>query len=75
MQRVTITMPDETLERVRRGVRRGAAPSVSAYLTQLADQGTREHDLRRLLDELDIALGAPGEEAVSWARSVLDDAR
>lgn len=70
MRRVTITLPEETLERVRRTVQRGRAASVSAYLADLADQHTREDELVDLLDRLDAEFGAPSEEDAEWARRV-----
>lgn len=70
MRRVTITIPEETLERVRRSVDRGDAASVSAYLSELADRQSREDELVVLLDALDAELGAPAAEDVEWARQV-----
>ncbi len=70
---VTITIPDETLERVRRAVADGAAPSVSAYLSTLADEAAREADLLRIVDALDAEMGARPEDIV-WAKSVIEPA-
>jgi len=74
MRRVTITIPDETLERVRRAVADGAAPSVSAYLSTLADEAAREADLLRIVDALDAETGAPSQQDVAWAKSVIEPA-
>lgn len=71
MRRVTITMPDETFDRVQATVERGVAPSLSAYLSTLADEHTREQDLLRAVDALDAEHGAPDEQDVAWARNVL----
>ncbi len=73
MRRVTITIPDETLERVRAAVADGAAPSVSAYLSTLADEAAREADLLRIVDALDAEMGARPEDIV-WAKSVIEPA-
>lgn len=70
MRRVTITIADTTLKRVRRAVDRGGAPSVSAYFAELAERHTREEELGDLLDRLDTQLGAPSAADVEWARQV-----
>lgn len=68
MRRVTVTMPEETLERVRRSVARSGARSVSSYLSQLADRHAREDELIELLDELEATQGPPSAEDEAWAR-------
>ena len=68
------TIPDETLKRVRGAVADGAAPSVSAYLSTLADEGAREADLLRIVDALDAGMGAPSQEDIAWAKSVVEPA-
>jgi hypothetical protein len=70
MRRVTITIADDTLDRVHRAVQRGGAPSVSAYFAELAEQRTREDELSDLLDRLEAELGAPSPADVEWARRV-----
>jgi len=75
MRRVTITVPDETLERVQGEVQRGRASSVSAYFADLAAQRAREKDLLELIDRLDDELGAPSAADVEWARRVTRRAR
>jgi hypothetical protein len=70
MRRVTITIPDDTLEFVHDCVERGGASSVSAYFANLAAQQTREDDLLALIDRLDAELGAPSDADVEWARRV-----
>jgi hypothetical protein len=72
MRRVTITIPDATLERVQATVVHGGASSVSAYFADLAAQQTREDDLLELIDRLDGELGAPSAADVEWARRVTD---
>ena len=74
MRRLTITIPDASLAPVQRDVAAGAAPSMSAYLSDLAASATREHQLLAVLDELDRELGAPSAEDVAWAHRVLDRA-
>lgn len=75
MRRVTITVPDQTLERVQGAVQRGAASSVSAYFADLAAQQARDEDLLELIDRLDDELGAPSTADVEWARRVTHGAR
>jgi hypothetical protein len=75
MRRVTITVPDETLERVQGEVQRGGASSVSAYFAELAAQQSREEDLIELIDRLDAELGAPSRADVEWAHQVTHGAR
>lgn len=75
MRRVTITVPDQTLERVQGAVQRGGASSVSAYFADLAAQQAREEDLLELIDRLDDELGAPSTADVEWARQVAHGAR
>lgn len=72
MRRVTITIDEDTLERVHRTVQQGGAPSVSAYFAELAEQHTRQDHLVRLLDQLDADLGAPSAGDVEWARQVTE---
>ncbi|HZJ28991.1 MAG TPA: hypothetical protein VFD37_03265 [Solirubrobacterales bacterium] len=71
MKRVTISVPDETLDGVRQAVDGGAAPNVSAFLTDAANAHLREASMLDLLDQLDAELGAPSPEDVKWAESVL----
>ena len=75
MRRVTITVPDETLERVQVAVERGGASSVSAYFADLAARQSREEDLLEPIHDLDAELGAPSEADVEWARQVTHGAR
>ena len=68
---MTITMPDETFDRVQATVERGGAASLSAYLSTLADEHTREDALLQIVDALDAEHGAPSKQDIEWARSVV----
>lgn len=70
MQRVTITMPEEILDAIRKRVANGHASSVSAYMSELAEQAVRRDSFLRLLDEIDAEEGPPSEEAQRWARDL-----
>lgn len=65
-------MPEDTIAAVERDVAAGAATSVSAYLSGLAAQATRDSGLLALLDELDATTGAPSDEDSAWAHRLLD---
>lgn len=70
--RVTVTVPDAVLEAARRDVERGAAPSLSAWVTDAAEAKARRERLEEVLDDLLQATGGPlTEEEASWARSQL----
>lgn len=70
MQRVTITMPDDVLEEVRRRVADGRARNVSSYISSLVEESVRTDGLLELLDELDAEEGPPSEEAQRWGREL-----
>ena len=59
MDKIAVTVPRETLKRVRRAVRRGRASSVSAYVSAALEQKTRLDDLDALLDEMLEESGGP----------------
>jgi antitoxin ParD1/3/4 len=70
--RVTITVPDAVLEAARRDVASGAAPSVSAWVTDAAAAKARRESLDHVLDELLEAAGGPlSEDEMAWARAQL----
>lgn len=70
--RVTVTVPDTVLEAARRDVERGAAPSLSAWLTDAAETKARCERLEAVLDDLLERTGGPlTEEEAAWARSQL----
>jgi antitoxin ParD1/3/4 len=68
MERVTVTMPAEQAERLRRVVASGAAGSVSAYVADaVRDRLARDEALAKLHD----AWGELPDEALIWARRTL----
>jgi len=70
--RVTVTVPDEVLEAARSDVQRGAAASLSAWITQAAEAKARTETLDHVLDELLGDTGGPlTEEEITWARAQL----
>jgi Arc/MetJ-type ribon-helix-helix transcriptional regulator len=69
--KIAITLPPEQLARVRRAVRRGRAPSVSAYIAKALALQDREESLEDLLHDLVAQHGEPTAEERQWARRVL----
>ena len=69
--KIAITLPPEQLARVRRAVRRGRAPSVSAYIARALAQQDREESLAELLRDLVAEHGEPTVKERQWARRVL----
>ena len=59
MSKIAVTVPGPLVARVKRAVRRGAARSVSAYVTRALEEQTRNDDLRALLDEMLAHTGGP----------------
>jgi hypothetical protein len=70
--RVTVTVPDAVLEAARRDVASGAAPSVSAWVTEAAQAKARRESLGNVLDDLlEVAGGPLSEEEMAWTRAQL----
>ncbi len=73
--RVTVTIPAETLEAATARVQKGAAPSLSAYVSAaLADKVASDAERDSYiawLRKLDEELGPPSAEAYEWAREAL----
>ena len=61
--KIAVSLPAEVVEHVRRAVRRGAAPSVSAYVAQALAEKAKLDDLDALIDEMVAASGGPLTEA------------
>jgi hypothetical protein len=70
--KIAITLPVEQLARVRLAVRRGRAPSVSAYIARALAQQDREESLAELLRDLEQQHGKPTRGDKAWARRVLE---
>ena len=72
--KITVSLPDEQVEALRKAVRAGQARSVSAMVSQaLTAQADRE-TLGQLLAHLDDLHGPVPDEDQSWARAALRDA-
>jgi Arc/MetJ-type ribon-helix-helix transcriptional regulator len=69
--KIAITLPPEQLARVQRAVRRGQAPSVSAYIARALAEQDREESLADLLRDLVAQHGEPTRKDREWARRVL----
>ena|SRR6266566_1694212 len=74
--RVTVTLSPERLERARKRVEWGPAPSISAWVEDAlvhheGQFGWEPGALEELLDELDREYGPTSEESKAWAQRVL----
>lgn len=70
--KVAISLPKEVLARARAAVRRGDAPSLSAYVSQAIEEKTSDDDLMQMLEEmLEETGGPPTPEEIRWADGVL----
>lgn len=69
--KIAITLPPEQLTRVQRAVRRGRAPSVSAYIARALAEQDREESLADLVRDLVAQHGEPTVKDRQWARRVL----
>jgi hypothetical protein len=70
--RVTVTVPAAVLEAARSDVQRGAARSLSAWITQAAEAKARTETLNYVLDDLLADTGGPlTDEEIAWARAQL----
>ncbi len=81
--KITVSLPEEQVERVREAVARGEAASVSGYVSAaLAETLARpgpatekdENALAELVAELLAEHGEPSAEAYAWADKVLSHA-
>lgn len=57
--KIAVSVPQEVLRRARRAVRRGRAPSMSAYVAAALEQKTKLDDLEELLAEMLSETGGP----------------
>jgi Arc/MetJ-type ribon-helix-helix transcriptional regulator len=70
--KVAISLPKEVLARARAAVRRGDAPSLSAYVSQALAEKTNEDDIMQMLNEMLEETGGPlTPEEIRWADGVL----
>jgi hypothetical protein len=74
--KVTVRLSPERLERARKAVKNGYAPSISAWVETALEQHDNSYgwddDIQGFFDEMDRVFGPPGEDATRWARKVLN---
>ncbi len=58
-EKIAVSLPPQAAESARRAVRRGRAPSVSAYIAEAIEEKTKLEELAALLDEMLAASGGP----------------
>lgn len=71
MAKIAIALPPEQLSRVRRAVKQGRAPSVSAYIVRAIAGQEREESLAGIVRDLVATYGEPTAREKAWARRVL----
>ena len=70
--KIAVSLPEEVLRRAQRAVRRGRAPSMSAYVAEALEQKSKGDDLEELLDEMLEETGGPlTAKERQWADRVL----
>lgn len=74
--KIAISLPEGLVQHVRTEVRRGRAPSVSAYVMRAVEQQAANDDLASMLDEMLAATGGPmTSKERGWADRVLGAAK
>lgn len=73
--KIAVSLPDHLVAEARAAVTEGRAGSVSAYVADAMQEKSRRRTLAEVLDELDVELGAPGEDDVARADAALDALR
>jgi Arc/MetJ-type ribon-helix-helix transcriptional regulator len=58
-EKIAVSLPKGVAERARRAVRRGRAPSVSAYVAAALEEKAKLDELSALLDEMLAESGGP----------------
>jgi Arc/MetJ-type ribon-helix-helix transcriptional regulator len=59
VEKITVSIPRETLAKARGAIRRGRAPSISAYVTQALEERAKDDELIEMLDEILKKTGGP----------------
>ena len=59
VEKITISIPSETLARARGAIRRGRASSMSAYVSSAVERQVKDDDLVAMLDEMLAETGGP----------------
>lgn len=67
VEKIAISLPVSIADRARRAVRRGHAPSVSAYVAAALEEKAKLDDLSALLDEMLAESGGPLTKAEKHA--------
>lgn len=57
--KIAISLPEELVDHLRRVVKKGSAPSVSAYVAKALERQKQDEDLRTMLDEVFAQTGGP----------------
>src|SRR5688572_3853532 len=71
-EKIAISLPSRCAEHVRRAVKRGDAPSVSAYITAAIEERAAKRSLKEILDEDLEATGGPTTpEEKAWLHYVM----
>lgn len=65
--KIAVSLPRATLERAKRAVQRGEAPSLSAFVAQAIEQRTTLEDLDAMLEEMLVETGGPATAAETLA--------
>jgi Arc/MetJ-type ribon-helix-helix transcriptional regulator len=71
MKRITISVPDEVLNKVQRAVDAGDAANVSAYFTRLAEREPDWATAREVVAQMVTRIGGVSEDDVAWAEQTL----
>ena len=58
-RKIAVSIPQRTLARAQRAVRRGRAPSMSAYVTAAVEERVKLDELAQMLDEMLAETGGP----------------
>jgi Arc/MetJ-type ribon-helix-helix transcriptional regulator len=61
--KIAVSLPLQVADRARRAVRRGHAPSVSAYVARALDERSKLDELETLLSEMLMESGGPPSAA------------
>ena len=59
VEKITVSIPHETLKKARGAIRRGRATSLSAYISRALEREEKDNDLLALLDEMLDQTGGP----------------
>lgn len=69
--KIAVSLPDELVEKARRAVADGEAPSVSAYVARAMERKSADDELVEMLAEMDAEYGPPSADERARARRTL----